>query len=358
MFNQIRVDNSLRFVLPASDIKNSRVYFVLDRFIGQPIPEEELKYFSQSLNVVAHAGQRLVVRFIYDYPSADLVSSGLTLRRARTASPEMMSTHIRQLAEVLRRHSKAVFAVESGLIGFWGEQHGDTPDKQTHRGVAAVVAQWRAELKATNILVLARYPSALREYVRRNPEVLSQQPLVGYWNDCLGAYDDENMNSREVTVISGETCSLPPRSDYSCVNMTTYFKAIQLNLLHAGFFTPTIERWAAEGCLEDLRRHLGYRYVIREVKLTSDGTKLALRIDNVGWGQSRISRPLYLVANGRRILKVADLMDFAPDSTNRIQINLGMSWDWRSEVLSLETDDKVQFSNTTGNLLHVPGPAH
>lgn len=358
MFNQIRVDNSLRVGPLASDIKNHRIYFVLDRFIDQLIPEEELKNLDQSLDLLAHAGQRGVIRFIYDWPSDELVNSGLTLRRARTASLPMMMEHIRQLAGVLRRHPQAVFAVESGLIGFWGEQHGDTPDKQTPSGVMAIVDQWRAELMGTNILVLARYPKALREQVRVKPELLRQNPMLGFWNDCLGAKDDENMNSIEVAVVVGETCILPPRSDYSCATMSSYFKAIHLNLLHAHYYRPTIEQWAAEGCLEEVRRNLGYRYVIREAKLASDNSKLELRIDNVGWGQSLVSRPLYLVSNGRRVQKIADLESFLPGSINRIHADLDASKDWAAATLSLETEDQVQFSNTTANLLYLPPSVH
>lgn len=357
MFAQVRVNNSLRFGALASSIKNYRVYFVMDRFVEQLIPYDELEQLDQSLSLVEKAKQRVVVRFIYDWPSNELMNSGLTLRRARTASPSLMSAHIRQLAAVLRRHTQAVFAVESGLIGFWGEQHGDTPDKQNPNGVSAIVDQWRAELAGSSILVLARYPKALREHVRRNPELLIQKPIFGYWNDCLGAYDDENMSSKEVRVISGEVCVLRPRSDYSCATMISYFKSIQLDLLHAGYYKPTIDGWAAEGCLEEVRRNLGYRYVIRDAKLTSDGSKLELRIDNVGWGQSRISRPLYLVSNGRRIQKIADLESFLPGSINRIQVDLDVPEDWMAAKISLETDDQIQFSNTTGNLLHLPSSA-
>lgn len=356
-FSQIRVDNSLRFSPLEASVKNYRIYFVLNRFVGRLLPDEELKNLDNSLATVTHARQRVILRFIYDYPSAALVNSGFTLRRARTATPAMMSAHIRQLAGVIRRHAQAVFAVESGLIGFYGEQWGDAPDKETPSAVAAVVDQWRAELAGTEIQVLARYPKSLREYVDRNPDVLRRRPRLGFWNDCLGAYDDGNMKSAEVTVVEGETCSLRPLSDYSCPTMMAYFKRVQLDLLNSQFFLPTIERWAVDGCLDEIKRHLGYRFIIREARLASDGSKLELQIDNVGWGRSLISRPLYLVSNGRRIKRVADLEKFTPGSINRIDVKLDSSVDWASTELSLETDDHVHFSNTTGNLLFVPPSA-
>lgn len=351
MFDQIRVNNSLKFTSIYSPYKNIRIYFVLDEFIDRPFFDQDLRELERSLNEIAEARQRVVVRFFYDLPSQDVVDAGLKSRRARTATPSMMSTHIQQLGSTLKRHADAVFAVETGLIGFWGEQHGDTPDKQSPSGIASIADQWRTALAGTSIQVLVRYPKALREHVRLHPEMLVEQPRLGYWNDCLGASDDDNMSSNEVYVVIGETCSLPPRSDYTCATMMAYFKAIQLDLLHVNFFRPTIDRWAKDGCLDEIRRKLGYRYVIREARLASDGSWLEVRIDNVGWGKSHLSRPLFLVANGRRIQKVADLANFLPSTVNRVRVQLSEVLG-DSMTLSLETDDRVQFSNQTGNLLY------
>ncbi|UDQ88171.1 DUF4832 domain-containing protein [Xanthobacter autotrophicus] len=353
-FAQIRIDNTLRFgPLPGAG-KNFRLYFVLDRYFDQLLPDNELANLGDSLAAAARGGKRVVIRFIYDYPDAELLKAGLSSRRARTPTPEMMSAHIRQLAEVIGAHGSAVFAIESGMIGYWGEQHGDTPDKQRAEGVAAVVDQWRAALKSTNIQVLARYPRAMRAHVRSHPDMLRQQPRFGYWNDCLGAYDDDNLTSNEVSISVGETCALKPRVDYSCPTMMAYFKSAQLSLLHANFYKPTLDQWAAEGCKETIMSHLGYRYVIREARLASDRSNLDLQIDNVGWGRSLVPRALFLVAGERRIMQIADLADFAPGSTNRLQISLDPSIDWTKLQLSLETDDGVRFSNTTGNVVFAP----
>lgn len=357
-FTQIRINNTLRFGPLPGVGKNFRLYFVLDRYSDQLVPENELANLGDSLDAAARAGKRVVIRFIYDYPDAELLKAGLSSRRARTPTPEMMGVHIRQLAEVISAHGRAVFAIESGMIGYWGEQHGDTPDKQSPEGVAAVVDQWRAALKSTNIQVLARYPKAMREHVRSHPEMLHQQPRFGYWNDCLGAYDDANLTSNEVSIVVGETCALKPRVDYSCPTMMDYLKSAQLSLLHANFYKPILDEWAAEGCREMIMSHLGYRFVIREATLAGDGSHLDLQIDNVGWGRSLVPRPLFLVAGERRIMQIADLADFTPGSTNRLQISLDPSVDWTKLQLSLETDDGVKFSNTTGNVLFAPSQPH
>ena len=68
---------------------------------------------------------------------------------------------------------------------------------------------------------------------------------------------------------------------------------------------------------------------------------------------SRLSRPLFLLANGRRIQVIADLADFLPGSVNRISVQLREPLS-HSSLLSLETDDRIRFSNQTGNLLYKP----
>lgn len=352
-FDQIRIDNSLKIPSIIAPHKNIRIYFVLDQFLERPFSVQELNELEQSLLEVAAARRRVTVRFFYDYPPQDVVDSGLKSRRARTATPSMMSVHIQQLGSVLKRRTEAVFAVETGLIGFWGEQHGDTPDKQSPSGIASIVDQWRLALDGTNIQVLVRYPQALRRHVRLNPKLLVEQPRLGYWNDCLGASDDANMSSNEVKVVVGEICTLPPRFDYSCATMLGYFKAIQLDILHANYYRPTIDGWEKGGCLDEIRRRLGYRYIVREARLATDGSWLEIRIDNIGWGKSHFPRPLFLVANGRRIQIIADLIDFVPGSDNLIRVQLKEMLN-PSLTLSLETDDGVQFANNSGNLLHTP----
>lgn len=100
----------------------------------------------------------------------------------------------------------------------------------------------------------------------------------------------------------------------------------------------------------EIQKQLGYRYVIREMKFIAEKMLLELRIDNVGWGGSHISRPLYLVSNGQRFMKIADLADFHPGSINIIRVSLPQVVEIKNG-LSLETDDRVQFSNKTGNFL-------
>lgn len=353
MFDQVLVKNSLQLPALSADFKNHRIYFLLDEYIARRFSSQELMELEESLRAVESIGHRLVLRFFYDWPPPDVVASGLKARRARTASMDIMFSHIRQVSPVLKRNSKAIFAVESGMIGFWGEQHGDTPEKQNSGAIASIIDQWRTELRGTEIQVLARYPKAVSAHVARHPEMLVEQPRFGYWNDCLGAHDDQNMSPVTSAIMLGETCGLAARYDYSCATMTAYFKAARLSLLHANYFQPTIDHWKMSGCYSEIQKQLGYRYVIREMNFRAEGLLLELRIDNVGWGASQIHRPLYLFSAGRRILKIADLADFSPGSSNRIRVNLPQEVDLQA-VWSLETDDGVQFSNRTGNLLVWP----
>ncbi|GMM61934.1 hypothetical protein NUTIK01_27110 [Novosphingobium sp. IK01] len=259
--------------------------------------------------------------------------------------------HIRQLGSVLASHRRAVFAVESGLVGFWGEQHGDTPDKQTPSAIASVVDQWRVALAGTQIQILARYPKALQEHIAKQPDILAIQPKVGFWNDCLGAHDDVNMQVRQVPIVEGETCMLAPRIDYSCNTMMGYFQSIQLDELHSEYYRDIIAGWKMQGCFKQLEERLGYRYVIRKAKLADDGSEIMLQIDNVGWGRSLVSRPLYLVHDGHRVQQIGDLVDFYPGSVNHLHIHLNAPLPLSGGSITLETDDDVQFSNTTGNLI-------
>lgn len=344
-FKQYRSNNQL-FVVTETTPRNVRIYFDLSAFIDAPISAAAIRNLDTALAVLEKRNQRSIVRFVYDYPSDVGV---LKQRPAQTASPSLMSTHIRQIGPVIAAHSAAVFAVETGLIGFWGEQHGDVGFKRSPEAVASIENKWRAALGKAQILTLVRYRNVAtaRGFDRSG----AASGRLGFWNDCLGANDDPAVNNSALHVVEGETCALSPKVDYSCKTMMEYFASANLNLLHGDYYRPILDRFHDDGCLPLIKRNLGYRYVIRSAEWVSAGAAISIRIDNVGWGQSHLSRPVYLMSGMNRLQRIADLRDFAPNSKNVLLVRLKKPLQRLGSPLELRTADGVQFSNTTGNLL-------
>jgi hypothetical protein len=345
LFKQYRSNNQLLVVTGAAS-RNVRIHFDLSAFIDAPISAAAIRNLDAALANLEKHKQRSIVRFIYDYPS-DM--SALKLRSARTASPSLMSTHIRQIGPVLSAHGATVFAVETGLIGFWGEQHGDIGPKRSPDAVAFIANKWRAALGKAQILTLIRYRNvtAARGFDRSG----AASGKLGFWNDCLGANDDPAVNNRGLHVVEGETCALPAKVDYSCKTMLEYFASANLDLLHGDYYGPILNRFRNEGCLPVIKRDLGYRYVIRAAEWVNEGSAIRIRIDNAGWGRSHISRPLYLMSGRNRLQQIADLRDFAPNSKNVRLVHLDKPVPRLGSPLELRTADGVQFSNTAGNSL-------
>lgn len=345
LFKQYRSSNQLRVVTGTAS-RNLRIYFDLSAYIDAPISAAAIGNLDAALANLEKQNQRSIVRFIYDYPS-DV--GALKLRSARTASPALMSTHIRQIGPVLAAHRTAVFAVETGLIGFWGEQHGDIGYKASPDAVASIANQWRGALGNAQILTLVRYRNVTtaRGFDRSG----AASGMLGFWNDCLGANDDPAVNNPALHVVAGETCALPPKADYSCKTMLGYFASANLDLLHGDYYAPILDRFRDEGCLALIKRNLGYRYVIRSAEWVIAGSTIRIRIDNVGWGRSHLSRPVYLMTGTNRLQRIADLRDFVPNSKNVLLVRLAKPLPTPGSPLALQTADDIQFSNTTGNFL-------
>lgn len=358
MFDQFRTDFSDDFSPAFGEYRNHRLMVDLRRFTDRRLPDNLLQRLNSSLERAGKLKQRLVLRFFYDWPSAADIATGLKARSAYTPSPALILTHIRQLSEVIARHPITVSSVESGMIGFWGEQHGDAPEKQTLGFLGNVVDSWRAGLQGTNIIITVRYPRAFELVKRASTVNYNTAPQVKYWNDCLGAIDDHliDSNPNQLQVFSGETCELKPRVDYSCESMFRLFESVQLNMLHANYYQPTIDGWRLAGCLEVIKKYLGYRYVVKHARLDYSTRRIEFTIRNVGWSGSLISRPLLIQSGNEVIGSSGDLASIAPNSESTFTFDLPISVDL-SFPISLATSDGVKFSNTTGNLLMEGSPS-
>lgn len=355
-YQQVVVRDGFSVKPPANGRRLVRVYFVIDRFVSTDIDTESLDRLDESLAGFRAAGRQAIVRFAYHWPAAELLARGLDSQRAVTASPQQILRHINQLGVVLSKYPDVVSVVESGLIGYWGEQHGDEAYKQSAPFMRDVVDAWRKRLSLVSIPVLVRYPKALAAYLRADTKIV-ENAQVGLWNDCLGARDDLLVDGDfqglrfDGIPVEGETCQLQARVDYSCEVMERYFRSISIDMLHEGFYAPVIEGWKKEGCYSRIERSIGYRFVIREAVWSRDRRTLTVRVDNVGWGKSFRHRKLYVDFESQTIDAHVDVASWKPGSSNVFSVVFPKRVSPETK-LALRVDGGVVFSNQSGNNLY------
>ena len=81
--------------------------------------------------------------------------------------------------------------------------------------------------------------------------------------------------------IGGEFCDIDPTLDYSCSTMTDYFEEFRFFAFRGAWPDKMFQEWLDNGCLHEIRKRLGYRYVILGSKLADN--QLYFVVKNVGF---------------------------------------------------------------------------
>lgn len=259
------------------------------------------------------AGRRAVLRFVYA-DDGDLNVCG----RADAESIEIVEGHIAQLATEMEAQVDVIAFVEAGFFGMWGEWNSEhAPDgtslwtiEENRRRVLRALLDAVPEERA----ILVRRPRFRDEL----PFTAAELSRVGFHNDCFlasatdyGTYDGARSVSEWKTYVRGATTAVPLGGETcrdeaaftECGNATAEMEALRWTYLHEGYHADVIARWESEGCMDEIRRRLGYRVVVRAVEAplsldAGDTLRVRLELENVGWAPPYTTRRARLVLRG------------------------------------------------------------
>jgi hypothetical protein len=289
------------------------------------------------------AGRRVILRFVY---ADDGVLNACG--RADAASIEIVEGHVAQLGPLLAEHEDVIAFVEAGFFGMWGEWNSEHAPPGT--------SLWESEENRRRLLraLLDAVPRARTIEVRR-PRFREELPFppadlarIGFHNDCFlasstdyGTYDGARSVAewktyvRDATLgvpIGGETCNDDPTYT-SCPNALAEMELLRWTYLHEGYSAAVIDRWRTEGCLDEIRRRLGYRIVVRAVEAPAEIApggvlRVRLELENVGFAPPYTARRARLVlrdASGAEVLAPrqasgADARQWAPGATTMVEL--------------------------------------
>jgi len=316
-----------------------RSYVRLDAYRDAAIDSEFLGRVDASFERLRQAGLKVVLRFAYNF--------GI----GQPDAPESrVLQHIEQVRPLLQKNADVIAVVQAGFIGAWGEWHHSTS------GLDAPAAQQNilfALLGAlpTSRMVQLRYPKGKMSMfgctlAERDAfsDVLPSR--VGHHNDCFladtgdtGTYPEDNpepikeyvaQESRFVPV-GGETCGVdPPRSD--CATALAELERLHWSYLNAEFMREVLDGWQSQGCFPEIRRRLGYRFVLADASFTGRVAPggivvLKLRVRNAGYASLYNPRKVYAVlgeggARATAVLQHVDPRRWAPGSDTAVDVRL------------------------------------
>ena len=136
---------------------------------------------------------------------------------------------------------------------------------------------------------------------------------LAHHNDCFVSSNDDvgtyrGLAQREFvyanskyTIWGGETCSLALAGH--CENSLVMSKKHHMTYLNNDYNKKVLNRWAEEGCFDEISFHIGYRLLIDRAFITPTPEKgkelrVALQIHNVGYAAPMNPRKVELVLVG------------------------------------------------------------
>ena len=317
-------------------------YFVLDDFKDRPISASILQLIDNDFDVIRNAGMKIIPRFTYINSTSEGDCGDFTCPPYGDAPKNIVLNHISQLAPILQRHADVIATVQMGFIGIWGENYytdffgyaGAPPEysltDQNWNDRNEVLAALLAAVPA-NRTVQVRYPQIKQRFVYGVDAPTTAAPLtaaeayagtdksrIGFHNDCFMAsfsdfgtyvdYGNDSTPSNDDTTnlrayyaadsryvpVGGETCwdGYSPQNDCDATSPLAYTESdlerMHFSFLNADYNVDVNNDWQTGGCLNDIKRRLGYRFELQSAtfpdQVASGGTlSLSLSLANTGY---------------------------------------------------------------------------
>jgi Domain of unknown function (DUF4832)/Domain of unknown function (DUF4874) len=324
--------NKVRALQPSDSLV--WIYFRLDNYRDRLLDQYGLNTINSVFSTARSKGLKLVIRFAYNPGPGSTTDPNL----ANPDAPiELVLQHINQLKPLLIANSDVIAVMQAGFVGHWGEWH-STKYLHPLEDRKAIVDALLSLLPKDRMLQL-RYP--------RYKEIFFQGPLsaqeafsatdrsrVGLHDDCFLRDQDDGGTYKSTTAqlpkqhstycdgqdevacwkgfvaqessftpVGGETCQYnPPRTD--CPNALEELKRFHWSFLNNGYQADVLKSWTSGGCMETIRRQLGYRLVLKDASFPATlraGETLNLKIhfSNEGFAALYNPRPLVIVLVGQ-----------------------------------------------------------
>ncbi len=294
------------------------VYYMLEDYRDRPIDALALARISETFDRARNAGLKILPLFTYNYglnePDAPL---------------SQVLEHISQLKPILQAQSDVIGSFLLGFVGAWGEWHGSTNNLTDAISQKAILDATVDALPA-HVTIQLRYPRDKKAHYGGPLGELeafsgSAAARIGHHNLCFLAADDDlgtyrstpRENASAATIegwkdfiaqegrflpVGGETCRVnEPRS--LCPVALAELERMRWSWMNRTYYPDVLDSWVADGCMDTIRKRLGYRIVMREahVPLSVRGGEqfeIEVVLENVGYAAMYRERPVYVVVEG------------------------------------------------------------
>lgn len=280
------------------------IYYMMD-FRDKLISADYLQRIRTNMLALREGGSKSVLRFAYTHSES---------QKPWDAPWNLTEQHIGQLKPILEEFSDVICVLEAGFVGVWGEwYYTDNYNYQPSQNIEEYTPRRQvldALLKALpkERMVSVRYPAAklftmglayTDTITRQKAYNESDISRVSFHNDCFLADSDDrgtfggNRNYRKYweweskyVAMGGETCA---KSTYStCDNAVVDLAKYHWSYINTDYHPAVIGQWGQEYCMDEIKKRLGYRFVLTEGVFSKTGQignpfEIDLQLQNIGW---------------------------------------------------------------------------
>lgn len=293
----------------AADSKEEQLALVLidiGAFRTKPLSERALSHIEQIMEMFHAYGKQMILRFVYD-----------TAGKGMEREPEELSLikgHMAQTGAILRRHAGDILVIQGIFVGNWGEMHGSKflGSKEMSELLCCLY-----ESVEGSCYLAVRTPFQWRKIMSCGKSGRLLKGKVALFNDGLfgsatdlGTYGEDSGVSADGPVPAGRTEeldwqeahmeNLPNGGEAVCGKRPKGYNeaAKEMRKLHLSYLSSVwqmrqLEYWKCEkvdsfDCWKGLSgydyigRHLGYRFIIQDVRKRPGG-RLKIVVENCGF---------------------------------------------------------------------------
>ena len=329
-------------------------YFYLKEFRDKPLSQAALNQIDADMAVIRSAGMKCVMR--YAYSSAE---------NEPDAPLDIVLQHLDQLKPVLEKNADVIAVLQAGFIGAWGEWY-YTSNKLNNPTARASILDKILDVLPERRMVQLRTPAYKTEYLKRTTPLLrteaflgSKAARLGHHNDCFmasstdyGTYvnieaDKTYINNDALYVpVGGETCPPDGVDPADCQKAQDEMQNLRWTYLNEDYYRGVNDRWATLGCMDNIIRNLGYRFVLHSATYTSEvaasGTlNVRIKLKNVGFASMFNPRKVEFILRNNETSQIyiaetnEDPRFWMPQIITEIKLSLGIPKDMPEGAYSL-----------------------
>lgn len=266
--------------LKAINVSIIQRIYTIPQYNDVPLPQTFLDIVETDLNTAREGGVKLVMRFSYT-----------NNQNGEDAALDTILLHINQLTPIFQENYDVINYLEAGFIGAWGEWYYSSHNLNNTESRRAVAFALLDALPVKRDIVV-RTPDYKRKIFQVNVPLDSTEAFSGtrrsrvgahndcfvadatdfgtyLWNDIEGDKNYLNQDNRYVPQ-GGETCC---DCGYAgCENSLIDLARMRYSVLNKDYHPDVLQRWINEGCMDEIKRRLGYRFELMQATI-SDSIK-------------------------------------------------------------------------------------